>query len=114
MTIATNKTLWRYFKDGAKYCPVETGYIPRHGDVIFAHIPNEAELIAAFPGYIPATIAAVQEVKDQIIQLENSITPRLLQEAVTGDTAFYKDTGVTAAQFIGNVRMQIALLRQKL
>jgi hypothetical protein len=65
--------------------------------------------------YIPPNRAAM----NQIIQLEASVTLRMMREAFLGSTAVINNTsspfnGLTSAQAIASVQSQIATLRASL
>lgn len=65
--------------------------------------------VAIDPVYTPSQLAL-----DQIHTLESSVTPRMIQEAITGCTDLNKNTGKTSAQDLADIRTQITTLRAQL
>lgn len=118
MTLDLGLTHWVVYAHGFKRFVANADAKLYEGQVLFDHEPTEDELLEAFPRR-PQLLAIEAERKRQVVlgqisTLEAQVTPRLLQEAVLGETSFYKDTKLTPAQFIGTIRQRIAVLRRQL
>ena len=93
---------------------VDTDYQAVTGEVVFSTVPTTDQLNSSFPGY--ASAVSIASILSQIAALEISITPRMIQEAASGSTltGLGPENNLTSAQWIANVRGQIATLRTQL
>ncbi len=91
-----------YSNNGMTFRWVPSDYAKKKGEVLSDDVMTTDQREAAFPGFAKAI--ASQEIKDQIIALEITVTPRRMREAITGT-----DNG-----WLNTLNNQIAVLRNEL
>lgn len=103
--------MYCYSNNGLSMRAVPAAYTAGTGEILFTDIATSEQLTSAFPDYSAA--ASEASTKAEIAVLEASITPRMIQEAAIGSalTGLGSDHTLTSAQFITQVRAEIAALR---